>query len=140
MVQFQTVPLPERPTVLRRAAFGLKTSENQRIKVLETERVAGHRFLFTNPRLRQRVELYRKAKLIRASSFWVKRLLRNKLTRQFLTSGGVWTNDISSAESFADIRSVVTARQKLDLENVELLYLMGETPSDYDVIIPLGHY
>jgi hypothetical protein len=70
----------------------------------------------------------------------VKRLIRNTLTRQFLTSGGAWTDNISFARSFADIRSVVAARQKFDLENVELLYLLGNSLSDYDITIPLGHY
>lgn len=68
----------------------------------------------------------------------MKRLIRNKTTKEFFQFGGTWTQDAQFARNFDDIRSVVKAEQEYRLQNVELVLLMGDKPSKYDVILPLG--
>ena len=67
----------------------------------------------------------------------VKRLIRNKRTKKFLTSKGTWTTDVSVAQDFATMRAVIKAEQQHDLTGVELLLLMENKPSRYDVALPL---
>ena len=67
----------------------------------------------------------------------MKRLIRDKRTKKFLTSEGTWTADVSKAQDFATMRSVIKAEQKFNLTGVELLLLMEAKPSSYDVALPL---
>ena len=67
----------------------------------------------------------------------VKRLIRNKRTKKFLTSEGTWTTDVLIAQEFATMRAVIKAEQEHDLTGVELLLLMENKPSSYDVALPL---
>ena len=66
------------------------------------------------------------------------RLLRNKLTKEYFRRDGTWTKDTAAAREFQDIRSVVKAEQEHQLQNIELVLLMGDQPSTYDVVLPLG--
>jgi len=68
----------------------------------------------------------------------MKRLIRNKATREYFKADGTWTRDTSAAHDFPDIRSVLKTEQDHNLEDVELVLLMGEKPSSYDVTVPLG--
>ena len=68
----------------------------------------------------------------------MKRLIRSKRNRKFLAPDGSWTKDTSAALAFSDIRAVVKARQEHRLENIELLLLMEDQPSQYDIVLPLG--
>ena len=68
----------------------------------------------------------------------MKRLIRDKRTKKFLTKEGTWTTDASAAEDFGNISSVIRAEQKHNLNGVELLMVMEEKPSSYDVVLPLG--
>src|SRR5437764_178440 len=68
----------------------------------------------------------------------VKRLIRNKRTKKFLTSAGTWTSNVSSAQDFATMRAVIKAEQEHDLTGVELFLVMENKPSIYDVVLPLG--
>jgi hypothetical protein len=69
----------------------------------------------------------------------MKRLIRNKSTGKFLKPTGTWSKNISMAMNFPDISAAIEIKQRFDLLNVELVMLMGESLSDYDVTLPLGH-
>ena len=67
----------------------------------------------------------------------MKRLIRDKRTKRFLTKEGSWTTDVSAAQDFATVRAVIAAKEKFNLTGVELLLLMEEKPSSYDIVIPI---
>ena len=67
----------------------------------------------------------------------VKRLIRNKSTGKFFTTAGDWTDDVSLALHFMSVRAAVEIEGKLGLKDVELYMLQGETPSGYDIVVPL---
>ena len=69
----------------------------------------------------------------------VKRLIRNKQSKKFLTADGSWTTDFSAAEDFGNIELAIKAEQKLNLNGVELLMVMEDKPSRYDIVLPLGN-
>ena len=43
------------------------------------------------------------------------------------------------AMNFSDISAAIAISQRFDLWNVELLMMMEDKPSNYDVSLPLGH-
>ena len=68
----------------------------------------------------------------------MKRVIRNGVTRAFLKRDGEWTADLSCAQNFADLKSVVGACEQHGLADVELVLIMGSEPSsDYDIVLPL---
>jgi hypothetical protein len=52
----------------------------------------------------------------------LRKLVRSKTTKSFLTQDGAWTNDIASAAAFRDYSDVLAAKQKFHLDEVELYY------------------
>ena len=52
----------------------------------------------------------------------LRKLIRSKATKSFLTQDGTWTNDIASAAVFGDRSAAVGARDQFHLEEVELYY------------------
>jgi hypothetical protein len=68
----------------------------------------------------------------------MKRLIRDKGTKQFLTKEGSWTADISAAEDFGNAELAIAAKYNHNLNAVELVMMMEEQPSTYDVVLPLG--
>jgi len=64
----------------------------------------------------------------------MKRIVRHKTTRQYLSDDGTWATHYRSARDFENVESAIFEVQKLKLKNVELVLVMGKTPSDkYDV-------
>ena len=72
----------------------------------------------------------------------LKRLIRNRATRAYLTADGDW-GDFPLAEDFSDVHDALLACQKHGImEVVDMVLIMGEKPSDnYDVASSLlpGH-
>ena len=68
----------------------------------------------------------------------MKRLIRNRQTKEYFRRDGTWTKDTAAAREFLDIRSVMKAEKEHHLQNVELVLLMGDKPSRYDIVLPLG--
>jgi hypothetical protein len=66
----------------------------------------------------------------------VKRCIRQKLTQEFLKADGSWTSDVSSARDFRNLMAVSKAQQEQSLQGVELV-LVGDPPSENDVVVPL---
>lgn len=66
----------------------------------------------------------------------MRRLLRSKANRAFLTKDGVWTRDLRQAWEFKETDEWLSAA--LDLKDVELYYSFDENlPSPLDFTVPL---
>ena len=52
--------------------------------------------------------------------------------------GGAWSKDVSSAIDFQNITAAIAAEQKFNLQDAEMLLMMEDKPSRYDVTLPLG--
>jgi len=69
----------------------------------------------------------------------MRKLIRSKATRRFLTTDGHWTGKVDNAGRFSDESLVRAAMQIFHLHDVELYYLFGEhATSEYDFAISLG--
>ena len=64
----------------------------------------------------------------------MKKVIRHKTTRAFFTAGD-WTKDFEEAEKFFDMPSLLKAQEKYNLSDVEIVLLMKEQPSQYDVVL-----
>ena len=66
------------------------------------------------------------------------RLVRSKVTKEFLAPDGRWTTDLSKAARFADQSLALEAVHRLGASEVELYYLMGEQLNpEYDFTLSL---
>ena len=66
------------------------------------------------------------------------RLVRSKVTKEFLAPDGCWTTDPSKAARFADQSLALEAIHKFNVSEVELYYLMGEQLNpEYDFTLSL---
>ncbi len=68
----------------------------------------------------------------------MKKLIRSKTTKRFLTKEGGWTPDLCKAWAFQDGSEVQETRARLNLLDVETYYSFDEFgPSQYDFALPL---
>ena len=67
----------------------------------------------------------------------MKRLIRNKKTREFLQGDGTW-GKADSALDFDSLSDVISFVQDGSLTEVELVLLIENTPSQYDVTLDLN--
>lgn len=67
----------------------------------------------------------------------VKRVIRRKGGGVYLSADGKWVADSRLAQDFANAEMALSAVQGLRLQNVELVLLIGEQPSEYDIALPL---
>lgn len=67
----------------------------------------------------------------------MRKLIRNKATKAFLMNGGEWTTDPEFAQQFRDAAAAYEAANHLHLTDAEFYYLIGETPSEHDITIPI---
>ncbi len=68
----------------------------------------------------------------------MRKLIRSKTTRCFLTTEGHWTGKVENAARFPEESLVRAAVQKYQLHDVELYYLFWEDgTSQFDFTIPL---
>ena len=71
-------------------------------------------------------------------SLTMRKLIRSKATRCFLTTEGHWTGKVENAARFPEESLVRAAVQKYQLHDVELYYLFWEDgTSQFDFTIPL---
>jgi hypothetical protein len=68
----------------------------------------------------------------------MKRLIRNQQTKAYLAAGGGWTTDHADARSFESVMTLITEAVALPETALEEVLMMGEEPSGFDVILPLG--
>ena len=67
----------------------------------------------------------------------MKRFIRNKLTREFLNADGTWTQDLSKARDFPNMLAVSKVQKDRRLEDIELVLVTADKPSETDVVLPL---
>jgi hypothetical protein len=68
----------------------------------------------------------------------MKRIVRDKATRAYLSADGKWASDHQVAQEFPNMNSVWSVIQKQRLTGVELVLVVGESRSDdYDIVLPL---
>ena len=59
----------------------------------------------------------------------MKRIIRNRATREYLSAGGEWVRDFGCARDFEDAESAVLDVQDRHLEDTEFVLVMGAEPS-----------
>ena len=67
----------------------------------------------------------------------MKRLLRKCATRDYLGKDGNWTNVLSEAADFPDVKSLLQAALLLPEAELEQVLMMEEQPSGRDLALPL---
>src|SRR5262249_49707478 len=72
----------------------------------------------------------------------MRKLIRHKRTKAFLTSNGEWTNDAGLAHDFPTDEAICRAREAHKLHSGGQVYLLfGEEPShDFDFVLSLSGY
>jgi hypothetical protein len=65
------------------------------------------------------------------------KVIRHNKTHNFFADGD-WTTDFHAAEKFSDTLSVLKRKQEYKLKNVDVVLVMGDRPSSYDIALPLG--
>ena len=68
----------------------------------------------------------------------MKRIIRKRNEPKYLRPDGTWTSDLREAWNIENIQAAITAVTVYHLEEVELLYLLGEQPGQYDFTVPLS--
>jgi hypothetical protein len=67
----------------------------------------------------------------------MKRLIRRRTTNEFLKADGTWTQDVSEAREFPNILAASKTQQERCLINIELVLVVGDNPSERDLVLPL---
>ena len=68
----------------------------------------------------------------------MRKLIRSKATKEFLTRDGTWTVDYHQAAIFEDQVRAFAVKRDLQLTGVEIYYLFGEKPdAQYDFAVAL---
>jgi len=67
----------------------------------------------------------------------VRRFLRDKATNAYLGEDGSWTLHLPMAKHFDGIRSIIEAAANAHKEELEVVLMMHETPSQFDIVLPL---
>lgn len=67
----------------------------------------------------------------------MKRLIRQRQVKQFLTAAGTWTPDHRQAQVFLSDNAARRIREDFRLRDAELYYLVGEEPSASDFALGL---
>jgi len=68
----------------------------------------------------------------------MRRLIRCKTTKAFLTQDRTWTQDVREAADFHDQSRALELKRQLRLNDIELYYLFGDEPNaQYDFAFPL---
>jgi len=65
------------------------------------------------------------------------RLVRIQATKAYLCDDGTWSQDYSLAVHFEDTQSVLNAIRGLDKAELEMVLMMGQKPSNLDVVLAL---
>ena len=65
----------------------------------------------------------------------MKRIVRNKATRAYLSSEGEWVSDFRLAANFTSVEAAFSAVRSFAAKDVEYVLVIGQQPSDYDVAV-----
>ena len=67
----------------------------------------------------------------------MKRVVRSKVTREYLRIDGEWSHCLEQAYCFPSTPSVLEIVQKQKLTNVEMVLMINEQPTNWDIVLPL---
>jgi hypothetical protein len=67
----------------------------------------------------------------------MKRLLRDRVTQAYLGRDGKWTSHVRSAEHFENTGVVVMRAQALRQKQLEVVLMLHDLPSSWDIVLPL---
>ena len=59
------------------------------------------------------------------------------MTQQYLLANGTWSSQWEEACCFHSTPTVLDTVQKLKLDNVEMVLMMADQPTTWDIILPL---
>jgi len=64
------------------------------------------------------------------------KVIRNR-AGLYLSQEGQWTVNFDEAAKFENLRSVFAAKEQFHIDHAELVLVLHEPPSEYDVALPL---
>jgi len=68
----------------------------------------------------------------------MRRLLRDKVSKVYLSKDGTWTPHFSLAKEFQNTPSLIQVATGCAHRNLEMVLMMEDTPSDFDVVLALS--
>jgi len=68
----------------------------------------------------------------------VRKFLRDKVTKAYAGEGGTWTPHLALAREFESTAHLVEVATAYTRSNLEMVLMMGDTPSQFDVVLPLS--
>jgi hypothetical protein len=71
------------------------------------------------------------------STVQMKRVIRRKTDGKYFQGDSSWSDRVDRAVCFEDPLSALRAAKQQGLANVQLVLMMGEEPSSYDVVMEL---
>jgi len=66
------------------------------------------------------------------------KLIKSRRTGFFLSPGWVWTPDLKQAHRFSNMTEVTKAARRLKGFEIELMLMVFDAPSQYDISMPLN--
>jgi hypothetical protein len=67
----------------------------------------------------------------------MKRVVRSKVTQQYLQADGTWSSRLDQACCFLNTPTVLDTVQKYQLTNVEMVLMIADQPTNWDIVLPL---
>ena len=67
----------------------------------------------------------------------MQRLVKSTATGEFLSPDWRWTNDLAYARRFRDVSEVIGVLRVLEGIQVEMVIMLSDAPSPYDISLPL---
>jgi len=67
----------------------------------------------------------------------MKRVVRNRVTSQYLQLDGSWCSQLEEAYSFLNTLTALETVQNHKLYNVEMILMIHEQPTAWDIVLPL---
>ena len=74
--------------------------------------------------------------LLSRTNHEIRKFVQNRVTKAFMTAGGAWTTDATTATIFPSMEAARDAVLGQRVIDAELYYQFGEEPSKYDFTIP----
>ena len=67
----------------------------------------------------------------------MKRVVRSRVTQQYLQADGNWSSRLEEACAFLSTPTVLDTVQKYQLTNVEMVLMIADQPTTWDIVLPL---
>jgi hypothetical protein len=114
----------------------LLISEQTRI-LLEASGSPSRLGLIYNRVIRRYTQVYRRGH--EDGTRFMKRMICNKSTGEFLSTGGLWAPEMSSARNFPDYDSAIAAQNESQLENLQIVLITEHLSANLEEAPALSH-